>query len=220
MLFFPLDDIVKKQLDQQIAANQLPVRYSSVSASFFSTTIEGISMNGIEIGTLDVSYSPLSYFTKSVHAVLDSPFGSADVENSSGTITVDIKADMEGIGKLLNMPFAGTATLEADYELETQEGKFTLASGAMELEIPFQGSKMPVKFDSLAGNGTIAGTMINIESLEAAGAIGAKANGQIGIDPSNIKRSSIALSVEASLYGANVRAAIRGSLFSPQVVMG
>jgi type II secretion system protein N len=219
LLMFPLDELVKKQLDQQIAANQLPVKYSAVSAGVFSTKITGLLVNNIDAGTLTVKYSPLSLLTKSVRAELESPVGLAEARLKSGELTISITADLAQVGALTGKTLLGSATLEANYELETKKGEFNLSSGPLELQLPFQGSMMPVKFDSITGNGAIEDTTIFIATLEATGAVSATASGRITLEPQNIRRSSINMNVEASLYGARGRYAIRGSLFAPQVQM-
>ncbi len=225
---FPYSAVVDTVLSELIRANKMLLTYTEVKSGLFHTTVTGVAVNNIpfggrvidriNLGDIKLSYSPLSALTRNVSAVLESPYGTANIKYGKSGINADASLNVGRLGGILNFRAAGELEVAARYNEKDKKGSFSLNSGAFTATIP---GFMEVKGGSLSGEGTVDGNTIMITSLKTTGdnMVLESAGGRITLDRVDTMRTDLNITGRVKYMGANLDFGVKGTLANPQASM-
>ena len=171
ILFFPLDRVVKYNLDKAIAQMSLPVAYKDVNAGIFSTTIYGVSITepiSEELGDLRLKYSPLSALTRKAVATISTGFGSANVLHKGSEITLHTSLNSGRIARLMGQTVSGTIEIDLNYNYAEKKGTIAIRN-ATPATVAVSAHKINLDIESIQAEGIINNNLLDVTNLTVSG---------------------------------------------------
>jgi hypothetical protein len=215
-IFFPFDQAAKKALNTVINNYKIPVYYSDLNAGVSSAVITdaAIYYNGemIGLGDINFKYSPLSLINRKISADMENGFVSLSAQNAKKAVNAEAALDVERISKLLGQSAAGRLKIDLSYEYASKSGAWEAVSDTFNFQTPF----MAVAGKNLKMSGSIGNNIVTVQNFSCEGDFPITLDGQIRIDPVNIKATRINLNGEITLAGAPTPFALQGTLSAPK----
>jgi hypothetical protein len=212
VIFFPLDQAAKKGMNALIKDNKLPLVYKDLDIGFFSASIiePALYFNGniVDLGEINVRYSPLSLISRKVSAAMENGFVAITAENTKDILNLRGSLDAERISKIAGQSANGTLNINFSYEYISKNGVWDAASDNFALQTPF----IKVEGANLKANGIVTGNTFMIQTFSSEGDFPLTLEGQIRLDPVNIGASRLNLSGEVSLAGTPTPFALQGTI--------
>jgi hypothetical protein len=214
--FFPFNAAAQKAVNTLILKNKLPVSYSGLEVGLFSASLNGVGLyyNGeaLDVGDINLSYSPLSLKTRKVSAAMENGFAVLKAENKRNIISAEAELDVDRIAKIAGQAAEGRLNINLSYDYSAKNGTWEAASDRFAFQTPI----MKISGANLKANGNIAGENIIIQNFSSGGDFPITITGQIYINSINAAASRLNLNGEVTLAGTPTPFTLQGTLAAPK----
>lgn len=210
-LLFPYSKVTEYYVLKAASNAGININIGTTKASIFGAEFLNVTIDDQKANKIQIGYSPLSIFTKSFFAKVESKAVTGTGSFKKGETKMDMLLSLAEFPEARKIGVDGDVALSLN--LVGEKGNGNIRSSR--LVIPTDFGSIPLT--NLAGNLLIEKNIVVVSELKSDGTTKLNLKGNLRINKQNIEKSLISLAGTLDVAGMEKEIAIVGALGSPQI---